>query len=188
MESALAYQDPDGHVTRWLETNAYPARNWQFKSAVERLYLTAGTRPDIASRPVDAELLSVRLDDVALDAWRLRPGTDSRLLVAGHKADSPGRAPEVAVRGTSNPPLKMSVRLVPEGGGPAIWEQDRALLEIENKVELRSGMQVPNEAPPGRYGIDVVIYQTETAQGPGAARIARSSQLARIAELEITSS
>ena len=82
--------------------------------------------------------------------------------------------------------LDPSVRLTPLSGEKSIWEQDRPLLEDQGRVEMRGGIQIPNDAPPGVYGLNLVVYQTETVQGSGATRIARSSDTVRVGEIQIS--
>ncbi len=159
MESAANYFDPQGTVLRWVEANAYPVSVRRFASVAVRLYLTAGERPLPESRLVGTSLLDVRIESVDLDDWTLEVGADARLLVRGQAANDAG-------------PRKFSVRLVPEDGGKAVWEQDGPFLRsagVEQDgpflrsagvdVEARAGVTLPPAVAPGDYRLNLVVYE-----------------------------
>lgn len=173
VESGIGYQDPTDFVLHWLDQRAYPVYDLHFSNAVLRLYFTdGGGKPPTQARPVDQILLDMHVERVALDRWQLEPGAESRIQVVGRRVGGAGQ-------------LKASVRLVPDGGGKSVWEQDRPLLEEAGRLEMRGGVQVPKDTAPGTYGLHVVVYQTEAAQGAGAGRIPRSSDAVRIAEVAV---
>lgn len=162
MESGIDYQDPEGHVSRWLEANAFPASVRRFSNAVIRLYLTDGGRAPLAEQAVGRDLLDLRVARLATDV-EVRPGSEARLLIEGPRTGGTG-------------PLKGSVRLVPAAGGSPVWEQDRLLVETAHGLQLRVGVQLPGTVASGDYVIHLAVYQTEALEGPGAGRITRSSE------------
>lgn len=172
VESATDYFDPQGLVVRWLDTHAYPTAVYRFETALLRLYLTdGGNRPPLQVRGVDRELLDVRLVRVGLERWTLSPGAEARLLVDAEPATGTG-------------PRKVSVRLVSLQDQKAVWEQDRPLLAVDGRLQMRGAIVLGSDVPAGSYRLDLVVYEVNPSPLDGNP-ILRSSEVFRVGEVTV---
>lgn len=170
IEAAPGYVDPSGLVLRWLDTNLYPVSQQRFRNALLRLYLTDAGRPTAEGYRVDAQLLDVDVESVALDSrgGRIAPGAESRIFVRAQDRQESSR-------------VKLSARLLaPDGSN--VWQQDRLFISLGGRLIYRAGMAIPANAAPGRYTLQLVVYEEGP---PGGAPIARTSDPRTVADIEI---